>query len=99
MAYAKGGWSEVSVLRGLDAHHVDPWFQEAYETPMELINAVFRQGVEHKFAYDCDTLVRVLERSGFARVGPSRYGHSALPGLAIDSADRASESLYVEAVR
>lgn len=97
-AYSAGGWNGVSALRGLSAEHVDPWLGEHYQTPMELINAVFRQGVEHKFAYDAETLVRLLERSGF-RAHQSSFGQSALPELAIDSSDRASESLYVEALR
>ena len=97
-AYAAGGWEGVAALRGLDTRHVDPWFGTAYETPMELVNAVFRQGTEHKFAYDAETLTNLLARHGL-RPTLRRFGECALPELAADSADRESESLYVDALR
>jgi predicted SAM-dependent methyltransferase len=97
-AYARGSWGELAALRGLDALHTDPWFGTTYTTPMELINAVFRQGTEHKFAYDAETLVQLLARHELRPV-TCAFGQSQLPGLAADSPDRESESLYVEAIR
>jgi predicted SAM-dependent methyltransferase len=97
-AYAAGGWSGVAALRRLDPQRTDPWLGTRYETPMELVNAVFRQGVEHKFAYDGETLVALLGRHGF-RAAVTRFRSSALAELAIDSPDRESESLYVEGRR
>ena len=35
---------------------------------MHQINYVFRQGGEHKYAYDAETLKEVLERDGFTNV-------------------------------
>jgi hypothetical protein len=35
---------------------------------MHCVNYVFRQGREHKYAYDEQTLARVLESAGFAEV-------------------------------
>jgi predicted SAM-dependent methyltransferase len=97
-AYAAGGWDGVTELRGLDGRHVDPWWGNTYDTPMEVVNAVFRQGVEHRYAYDAETLLLLLERHGFDAV-QSEFGTGQRPELVLDSADRASESLYVEARR
>ena len=97
-AYVRGGWDDIAALRGLDASHVDPWFGTVYATPMELVNAVFRQGSEHKFAYDAETLAQLLVRHEL-QPSPCSFGKSALPALAADSPDRRSESLYLEAVR
>jgi hypothetical protein len=66
---------------------------------MEVLNAMFRQYFEHKFAYDFPTLEFLLFRYGFSEVLNQSFGRSTLPELAIDSPDRASESLYVEAVK
>ena len=59
---------------------------------------MFRQYSEHKFAYDFPTLDFLLCRYGFYEVQSLSFGRSTLPELAIDSPDRASESLYVEAL-
>jgi predicted SAM-dependent methyltransferase len=98
-AYCEGGWQELDRLRQLDAQHADPVFQCVYNTRMELINMVFRQGHQHKFAYDYETMAFLLRRYGFTRVEQQRFGVSLRPELSIDRADRASESLYVEAVK
>lgn len=94
-AYCAGGWDDFSRLRSLSGRH-DPWLDTAYNTRMELINAVFRQGYEHKFAWDYETLELVLQKCGFASVTRQAFGHSMLPELCIDNPRRAAESLYVE---
>ena len=96
-AYCKGGWEDLSAIRPLDAEHADFYFQCKYNTPMELVNVVFRQGHEHKFAYDFETLSYVLRRYGFSEVVHQQYGRSLLSELCLDQAGRASESLYVDA--
>jgi len=97
-AYARGSWDDLAALRGLDERRVDPWFGTAYATPMEVVNAVFRQGTQHKFAYDAETLAKLLARNDLRPV-PCAFRQSSLPALAADSPDRASESLYLEAIR
>lgn len=64
---------------------------------MELINAVFRQYYEHKYAYDQETLDLVLRRAGFSQVVSQSYASSLDPEMAPDFEARRSESLYVEA--
>lgn len=68
-------------------------------TPMHVINHVFHQGGEHLFAYDFETLSWALGRAGFATVEQTRYQVSRDPLLAIDQANHAPYSLYVEAVK
>lgn len=98
-AYAAGDWDALAALRPLEAGRTDVHFKFAYRTRMELINMIFRQGHHHKYAYDLETLAFVLRRYGFAHVVRQQFGHSLLPVLAIDRAERAPESLYVEAVK
>lgn len=98
-AYAADDWAALAALRPLEAGRVDAHFNFAYRTRMELINMILRQGHHHKYAYDLETLAFVLRRYGFAHVVRQQFGHSLLPELAIDWTERASESLYVEAVK
>jgi hypothetical protein len=64
---------------------------------MELLNVVFRQGHEHKFAYDFETLRFLLRRYGFSEILLQEYSKSMMPELCLDQAARASESIYVDA--
>lgn len=93
LAYAGGGMAalrDFSPLIGEDS---------GFRTAMEVVNAHFRQGGQHRFSYDFETLCDLLLRCGFDDVRECAYGESRLPELAIDEESRASESLYVEAVR
>jgi predicted SAM-dependent methyltransferase len=46
-----------------------PWWGPKWcDTPLHCVNYVFRQGNEHQYAYDEETLTRVLESVGFADV-------------------------------
>jgi predicted SAM-dependent methyltransferase len=98
-AYARGGWEELTRMRPLDEKLQDHWFHHTYNTRMELINVVFRQGYDHRFAYDYETLEFVLRRYGFREVQQQSYRRSNMPELCIDQEVRASESLYVEGVK
>jgi predicted SAM-dependent methyltransferase len=68
-------------------------------TAMHVVNHVFHQGGEHLFAYDYETLSWALGRAGFSTVEQTRYQVSRDPQLAIDQANHAPYSLYVEAVK
>ncbi len=98
-AYGDDDWSALDRIRSLAEGHVDPFVKCSYNTKMELLNVVFRQGHQHKFAYDYETLALCLARAGFAAVERSRFGHSRAAEACLDHPDRESESLYVEAVR
>jgi len=77
----------------------DAYFGSHYNTKMELVNVVFRQYFEHKFSWDYETMQFALRRYGFSVIYRQGFGQSVQDGLAIDKPERASESLYVEAVK
>lgn len=97
-AYNIGGWDEYKKIRPLDDSLRD-CFGVIYKTRMELINIVFRQWGQHKYAYDYETLEILAKRCGFEEVKRQQYGQSVLPELCLDKPRRASESLYVEAIK
>jgi hypothetical protein len=66
---------------------------------MDVINHVFHQRHEHRWAYDFETMAHRLGEAGFTTVERSAYQSSRDPRLAQDRSDHASYSLYVEAVR
>jgi len=98
-AYCAEGWEELTKVRPLRPDHTDVHFGSRFNTKMEVLNAVFRQYFEHKYAYDFSTLEFLLRRYGFCDIQKQAFGKSRLPELCIDKPDRASESLYVEAIK
>lgn len=68
-------------------------------TRMDIINHVFRQGEEHLYAYDYETLERILRQAGFREVRKSGFGMSSDPLLANDLPNHKPYSLYIEAVK
>lgn len=80
------------------------------ESPAVTINQVFYSGHDwmsrsrwlndgHQFVHDFVTLSNRLYAAGFKTVTNESFGHGADQRLLIDRADRAWESLYVEAVK
>ncbi len=66
---------------------------------MQVINEVFRQGNQHKYAYDEETLLLVLRDAGFSNVIRQSFGISLDHDMAPDSEARKTESVYVEGVK
>ena len=100
-AYGKA-WELFAATRPLERVEngwKDHWSTNVYSTQMQLINFVFRQGYEHKYAYDEETLMLVLRDAGFSDVVRQKYGISLDSKMAPDREDRSSESLYVEATK
>jgi len=97
-----GTWEPLAGMRPLaraEKGWRDMGFDNVYLTQMQLINAVFRQNYEHKYAYDEETLLLTLREAGFSRVVPQSFSISLDPHMAPDSEARRAESLYVEAVK
>lgn len=95
-------WEPLAAMRPLeriDDAWRDKWLRDTYRTQMQLINAVFRQHGEHKYAYDEETLMLVLQVAGFAKVIPQSFGVSVDNDMAPDRYERRTESLYVEAIK
>jgi predicted SAM-dependent methyltransferase len=63
------------------------------ETQLDHINHHFRQGFEHKFAWDSETLARTLQRAGFTDIKRREFDP------ALDSPPRKGNTLYMTAVK
>jgi predicted SAM-dependent methyltransferase len=98
-AYCKGDWEELSAIRPLDSEGTDFYLKCKYNTKMELINSVFRHGEEHRFAYDYETLNFLLLKYCFSVVQQQEFGNSFKEYLCLERQERASESIYVEAIK
>ncbi|MEO8948608.1 MAG: methyltransferase domain-containing protein [Mucilaginibacter sp.] len=97
IGYVKDGWDYLKQLRPLDDDLNDMLMGIHYETKMQLVNEVFRQGKEHKFAWDFETMKLCLEKAGFTKVYKMSYNTSNDTMMQIDQKVRQPESLYVEA--
>ncbi len=69
----------------------EQWHPAWCRTPMEHINYHFRQGREHQFAYDAETLIGALTAAGFVEAAQTAFDS------AIDTASRELGTLYVSA--
>jgi SAM-dependent methyltransferase len=71
------------------------------DSPMAFVNRVFYQDRDSPFGhcvmFDFRMLSAILQRSGFSWVERKRFGEGRDATLLVDSGDRQSESLYVEA--
>lgn len=98
-AYVTEGWEEMIKTRPLTKNLFDELMGYTYETKMQLVNEVFRQSGEHKFAWDYPTLELVLKRAGFKNISKKDYLHSSTSEILLDQEYRKFESLYVEAIK
>ena len=63
-------WKKFAAMRPLERTEngwKDHWSSNVYSTQMEFINFVFRQNYEHKYAYDEETMIRILRQAGFSK--------------------------------
>ena len=100
--YAKEDWNEMAARRPLikeSNHYRDFWLGRIYKTRMEFINAVFRQDGQHKYAYDAETLIMMLQEVGFSSSSETTYNVSSDPNMTLDTPARRTESLYVEGTK
>lgn len=88
--------ADLSGFRELEVP--DP-FPDDLPTRMDVINHVFHQWHEHRWAYDFETLAHRLNAAGFRSVERSGYRRSRDLELANDRDVHAPYSLYVEAVK
>ena len=85
-AYVKEDHSYFQFVR-------ENWHPAHYDTKMHNLNYHFRQGSEHKYAYDYETLEQLLARAGFTQIQRSEFD----PGL--DTERRKIGTLYVTAAK
>jgi predicted SAM-dependent methyltransferase len=86
-------------LAGFRALAVPDPFPADLPTRMDIVNHIFHQWHEHRWGYDFETLADRLRGAGFGRAERMAYGSSLHPAIAIDRADHAPYSLYVDAVK
>lgn len=67
------------------------WHPPSCETRLEHINYHFRQGTEHRYAYDLETADKMLSKAGFVQIRRRDYDPS------IDSKHREWGSLFITA--
>ncbi|PIY08627.1 MAG: hypothetical protein COZ18_11315 [Flexibacter sp. CG_4_10_14_3_um_filter_32_15] len=72
---------------------------EEAPTAAFLLNHVFRQDGEHKFAYDFETLEYVVKKAGFSKVIHQEWGESIDEKLKNDLANHRPYSLYVDCIK
>jgi predicted SAM-dependent methyltransferase len=73
--------------------HSRLWHPDWCDTPMHHVNYTFRQQKEHKYAYDFETLSRVILNAGFCDVVRREFDDD------LDSEERRIATLYVKARR
>lgn len=74
----------------------EKWHPAWCTTMIESINYHFRQDGQHKFAYDYETLEKVLSRTGFGYI--EKVDFNQAPGFDIDSRDDAG-TLFLNCVK
>jgi predicted SAM-dependent methyltransferase len=92
-AYVDGG------RRGFDDLATPNPFPSDLPTALDVVNHVFHQWHEHRWAYDLDNLSWRLRDAGFTDIQAAAFRKSRLPALAVDREEHAPYSLYVEGVR
>lgn len=86
-AYREGSASTYFQMIALRGFHPD-WCT----TRMEHLNCHFRYS-QHRFAYDFETIEKVLEQSGFIEIGRRPFDPE------FDGSDRSGLTLYVDALK
>jgi predicted SAM-dependent methyltransferase len=77
-----------------------PDFPSPVETPIDRVNIMMREGGQHLWAYDFESLSLCMRKTGFSSVVEQSFGVSLHPRMqGIDYDIRAFESLYVEGVK
>lgn len=97
--YCEEGWDQLKKTRPLDDNLVDGLMAIQYQTKMQLVNEVFRQGGEHKYAWDFETMKLAMLNAGFSDAFKMEYMKSHDAKLQIDQLVRKPESLYAEAIK
>lgn len=80
---------DAAVYRRLKEFRVPPEVM----TPMDQLNYTFRQGGEHKYSYDFETLTKVLKAANFVSIVERSFDPT------LDSAQREWETLYAQATK
>lgn len=91
VAYTRGDLSSFEKLGWGQPFPVD------LPTKMDVVNHIFHQWHEHRWAYDLENLSDRLVTAGFSDISRMTYGNSLDSRLAQDRPQHAPYSLYVDA--
>jgi len=72
---------------------------EGFDTKIAVLNHIFRQDGEHKYAYDFEGLSHVLLRHGFKTITRQEFRKSLDEQLKDDQENHSNHSLYVDCVK
>src|SRR5262249_42604438 len=86
------GWALDATADWIDAARRHGW-HSGCSTKMERLNYHFREGGEHKYAWDFETLEKTLQNAGFINIRRRDFDPE------LDSKSRAVGTLYVDALR
>lgn len=91
-------WAIENYLQGPNSHWLKAdkkyhWHSLSCVTPMDHLNYHFRQNGEHLYAYDFETVKRILQIAGFTHVHRSKFDPS------IDTDVRKVGTLYVNSTK
>jgi predicted SAM-dependent methyltransferase len=72
---------------------------EGFDTKVAILNHIFRQDGEHKYAYDFEAMSYVLAKHGFKNITQQQYRESLDELLKDDQENHSKHSLYVDCVK
>jgi len=72
---------------------------KGFDTKIAILNHIFRQDGEHKYAYDFESLNFVLLKHGFKNITRQQYRESLDEQLKDDQENHSNHSLYVDCTR
>jgi len=93
-AYSKND-SQLWLNLGYDITNLPAGF----DTKVAILNHIFRQNGEHKYAYDFEALRYVLNQHGFKQITRQEYRTSLDNELIEDQQNHSNHSLYVDCVK
>jgi predicted SAM-dependent methyltransferase len=72
---------------------------EPLETPVDVINQLFRMGGDHLFSWDYESLKAAAEKAGFKNVKRYNSGEASIESLRIDDPKHDPGTLYIEGIK
>ena len=93
-AYIKNDKAQWSTL----GYNIDA-LPEGFDTKVAILNHIFRQDGEHKYAYDFEAMSYVLSKHGFKNITQQQYRKSLDELLIDDQENHSKHSLYVDCVK
>jgi predicted SAM-dependent methyltransferase len=87
----KGEWKSLGY--DIDA------LPKGFDTKVAILNHIFRQDGEHKYAYDFESLSYILIKHGFKNITGQQYRQSLDELLIDDQQNHSNHSLYVDCTK